>query len=189
MLSKVLSPERKGGVPIESEALSEQPPLITDARDFGGRNADQPSFAALLGTLYVAAVLVNFLWEVPQMALYEWWGASWSVGLLVCFQAALGDGLLVLALYGLGYAFFRRREWILQPGVAGYSLLVLAGMVIAVAIEMQALAWGRWAYNARMPIIPGIGVGLIPVVQMMMLPLLAAHLTRWRLVRTLSVAE
>lgn len=187
MLSKVLSPERKGGVPIESEALSEQPPLITDARDFGGRNADQPSFAALLGTLYVAAVLVNFLWEVPQMAFYEWWDASWAIGLLICFQAALGDGLLVLALYGLGYAFFRRREWILQPGVAGYSLLVLAGMVIAVAIEMQALAWGRWAYNARMPIISGIRVGLIPVLQMIMLPLLAAHLTRWRLVRTRSV--
>jgi hypothetical protein len=118
------------------------------------------------------------------MAFYEWWGASWVTGLLICLQAALGDGLLVLALYGLGYAFFRRREWILQPGVAGYTLLVLAGMVIAVAIEMHALAWGRWAYNARMPIIPGIGVGLIPVVQMMMLPLLAAHLTRWRLVRT-----
>ncbi|MDA2917067.1 hypothetical protein MYX64_09555 [Nitrospinae bacterium AH_259_B05_G02_I21] len=165
-------------MPIESETLSEQPPL-TDARDFGGRNADQPSFAALLGTLYGVAVAVNFIWEVPQMAFYEWWGASWSVGLLICLQAALGDGLLVLTLYGLGYAFFRQRNWILQPSVAGYSLLVLAGMVIAVAIEMHALAWGRWAYNALMPVIPGLGVGLVPVVQMMILPTLIAFLTRW----------
>ncbi|MDA2916087.1 hypothetical protein MYX64_04480 [Nitrospinae bacterium AH_259_B05_G02_I21] len=147
----------------------------------------QPPLATLLGTLYGIAVAVNFLWEVPQMALYEWWDASWAIGLLICFQAALGDGLLVLALYGVGYAFFRRREWILQPSVAGYSLLVLAGMVIAVALEMQALAWGRWAYNARMPIIPGIGVGLIPVVQMMILPPLVFYLTRWRLLRTRSV--
>ncbi|MFQ5872793.1 MAG: hypothetical protein ACE5JL_03195, partial [Dehalococcoidia bacterium] len=28
--------------------------------------------------LYVTAVVVNYLWEVPQMALYEWWGASWG---------------------------------------------------------------------------------------------------------------
>ena len=176
-------------MPIESETLSEQPPLITDARDFGGRNADQPSFAALLGTFYGAAVLVNFLWEVPQMALYEWWGASWSVGLLVCFQAALGDGLLILALYGMGYAFFRRREWILQPSVTGYTFLVLAGMAVAVAIEMQALAWNRWSYNALMPVIPGLGVGLVPVVQMMILPPLVFYLTRWRLVRTRAVVS
>ncbi len=143
----------------------------------------QPPLATLLGTFYGAAVLVNFIWEVPQMAFYEWWGASWVTGLLICLQAALGDGLLVLALYGLGYAFFRRREWILQPGVAGYTLLVLAGMIVAVAVEMHALARGRWAYSAIMPIIPGLGIGLIPVVQMMLLPPLAAHLTRWRLVR------
>lgn len=147
----------------------------------------QPPLATLLGTLYGIAVAVNFLWEVPQMALYEWWDASWAIGLLICFQAALGDGLLVLALYGFGYVLFRRREWILQPGVAGYTLLVLAGLVVAVAIEMHALAWNRWSYNTLMPLIPGIGVGLVPVVQMMLLPLLAVHLTRWRLVRARSV--
>ncbi len=152
------------------------------------RRVPQPPLAPLLGTLYVVAVLVNYLWEVPQMAFYEWWGASWAVGLLVCLLAALGDGLLVLALYGLGCALFRRRDWILQPGVAGYNLLVLAGMVVAVALEMHALAWGRWAYNTRMPVIPGLGVGLVPVVQMMVLPPLAARLARWWLQRTRQVA-
>ena len=144
----------------------------------------QPPLVALLGTLYGVAVAVNFIWEVPQMAFYEWWGASWSVGLLVCLQAALGDGLLVLALYGLGCIFFQRRDWILQPGPAGYTLLVVAGMIIAVTVEAQALAWKRWAYNALMPRIPGLGVGLVPVAQMVVLPPLAARLARWRLLRT-----
>ena len=148
----------------------------------------QLPLVALLGTLYGVAVAVNFIWEVPQMAFYEWWGASWSVGLLVCLQAALGDGLLVLALYGLGCIFFRRRDWILQPGPVGYTLLVVAGMIIAVAVEMHALDQNRWAYNTLMPRIPGLGVGLVPVAQMMVLPTLIARLARWRLIGTRQVA-
>lgn len=151
------------------------------------RNPDEhppsPSLAALLGTLYVAAVLINYLWEVPQMAFYDWWGASWAVGLLVCFQAALVDGLLVLALYGIGCLLFKRRDWILEPGLAGYTFLVLSGIIVAMVVELQALAWNRWAYNALMPRIPGLGVGLLPVVQMMALPSIVARLTQWWLLR------
>ena len=136
----------------------------------------------------MTAVLVNFLWEVPQIAFYEWWGASWVVGLLICLQASLGDGVLMLALYGLGFAFFRRREWIMKPGVAGYTLLVLAGMAAAVLVEVSALAWGRWAYNARMPLIPALDVGLVPIAQMMILPVIIARLTRRWLMRPRRLA-
>lgn len=150
------------------------------ARDSVKRGTNPLSRASsLLATLYVASVLVNFLWEVPQMVFYEWWGASWSTGLLVCLLAALGDGFLVLSLYGFGWALFRRRDWILQPGFSGYSLLVLAGIGIAVAIEMHALAWNRWAYTTLMPLIPGLGVGFVPVAQIMILPTLIAFITRW----------
>ena len=33
------------------------------------------------------------------------------------------------------------------------------------------MAWNRWAYHTIMPPIPGLGVGLIPVLQMVVLPL------------------
>lgn len=161
------------------EAHSERTILFKKAEVHVEKGSDLPSCAALLGTLYVAAVLVNYLWEVPQMVFYEWWGASWGTGLLVCFRAALGDGMLFLVLYGLGWALLRRRDWILRPGATGYTLLVLAGLVVAVAIEMHALAWNRWSYKTLMPLIPGLGVGLVPVAQMMILPTLIALLTRW----------
>lgn len=159
----------------------------TSGPELSERSLDEPprspSLAALAGTVYVAAVLVNYLWEVPQMLFYEWWDASWSVGLLVCFLSALGDGLLVLALYGIGCFLFKRRDWILEPGLSGYTFLVFSGIVVAIVVELQALAWNRWSYNALMPRIPGLGVGLLPVAQMMVLPPLVARLAQWWLTR------
>ncbi len=45
------------------------------------------------------------------------------------------------------------------------------------------MAWNRWAYHTIMPPIPGLGVGLFPIVQMVVLPLLTARLTQWWLLR------
>ena len=149
----------------------------------------RPPLFPLLVTLFGVAVFVNYLWEVLQMVFYQWWGASWLVGLLVCLQAALGDGLLVLALYGAGVGLFRSRWWILRPGGAGYAFLVFSGMAVAVAIELHALASGRWAYGALMPIIPGLGVGLLPVAQMMVIPPLVVLVTRRRLLKGARAPE
>ena len=47
--------------------------------------------------------------------------------------------------------------------------------VVVMALGMQlvgetvALRTGEWAYNAAMPIIPGLGVGLTPALQMPLL--------------------
>ncbi|MDV2494792.1 MAG: hypothetical protein RX316_01100 [bacterium] len=61
--------------------------------------------------------------------------------------------------------------------------MALAGAGIAIAIEWHTMAWNRWAYHTIMPPIPGLGVGLFPIVQMVVLPLLTARLTQWWLLR------
>jgi hypothetical protein len=49
--------------------------------------------------------------------------------------------------------------------------MLIAGLAIAVTVELAAVhALGRWEYAARMPILPGLGVGLSPVAQMLVLP-------------------
>ncbi len=126
----------------------------------------------LFPRLFLVAVLINYIWEITQSPLYVgmenfnlvWWH---------CGLAALGDGLLVLLIYAAGWAVLRRRDWFVQPGGIGYAVMLLAGLVIGVSVEWLAVFIGnRWEYTARMPLIPLLGVGLVPVAQMLALPML-----------------
>jgi hypothetical protein len=59
--------------------------------------------------------------------------------------------------------------------------MVGAGLVLGVTIEWVAVhILERWAYTARMPRVPGLNVGLVPVAQMLVLPpLIFRVVTRW----------
>ncbi len=123
-----------------------------------------------LAAIFIVAVAVNYPWELAQAALYA--GTADFIRMLWhCFAPSLGDGLLVLIIFALGWAVLRRRDWFTQPGVRGYALMLIAGLAIAISVELVAVhALGRWAYTARMPIVLGLGVGVAPVAQMLVLP-------------------
>lgn len=131
--------------------------------------------------IFVVAVIVNYPWELAQTPLYKGMGDFHQM-LWHCFPASLGDGLLVLLIFGVGWAAFGRRDWYAQPGIRGYALMLAAGLAIAVAIEWIAVEIaGQWTYNDRMPIVPLLGVGLAPVAQMLLLPpLVFCVVAAWR---------
>ncbi len=59
----------------------------------------------------------------------------------------------------------------MRPGVRGYVLMLIAGLVIAISIELMAVyILRRWEYTTQMPLVPGLGVGLTPIAQMLVLP-------------------
>lgn len=131
--------------------------------------------------IFVVAVIVNYPWELAQTPLYEGMG-NFRRMLWHCFAASLGDGLLVLLIFGVGWAALGRRDWYAQPGIRGYALMLAAGLAIAVAVEWVAVGIARrWTYNDRMPIVPLLGVGLAPVAQMLLLPPLVFRVVAaWR---------
>lgn len=123
-----------------------------------------------LVAIFVVASLFNYLWELAQAPLYEgmqrlrivWWH---------CFVASLGDGLLVLLIFAAGWMVLHRQDWFVSPGVRGYAVMLATGLVMSVSIEWIAVhIVGRWAYTERMPLVPGLGVGLLPILQMLVLP-------------------
>ena len=126
--------------------------------------------------IFVVAVLFNYPWELVQAPLYvgmeQFRTVAWH-----CFVASLGDGLLVLVIFATGWVGLRRHTWFVHPGVAGYGVMVAAGLVIGVTVEWVAVPiLVRWRYTAWMPRIPGLAVGLVPVLQMLGLPPLIFHL-------------
>ena len=117
-------------------------------------------------------LVANFAWEMAQAVLYEPMGTVWQATWR-CFVASLGDAAIVLALVGAGWAVCRRAG-----SRAGSAAVVALGIVLGAVIEWSGLERGLWAYNERMPLIYGTHFGLVPVLQMALLPLLVFHVTK-----------
>ena len=123
-----------------------------------------------IALVFAVAVLVNYPWELAQSPLYAGMDEL-RVALWHCFIAALGDGVLVLAIFVVGAMVFRRADWFVRPGLRGYGVMFAAGLLIGVLVEWWGLHFlRRWAYAPAMPLIPGLGIGLVPVAQMLLLP-------------------
>lgn len=120
--------------------------------------------------VFVISVAVNYVWEMAQMPLYERMPFDSVRSWLVCFRAALGDGVIVLTIWAAGAAVFRRVHWFTPLTPLTALVALAAGATIAVGIELHALSAERWAYSSLMPILPGINVGVSPLIQLLVLP-------------------
>ncbi len=128
-----------------------------------------PAMTMRFGVVYALAVLLNYPWELAQTPLYEGMSDLRSA-LWHCLVAAFADGLLVLLIVFIVRAALR-RDLLRGPGAAGYAVMAVAGLLVGVAVEWWGLqVAGRWVYSPRMPLLPGLGVGFVPVMQMLLLP-------------------
>lgn len=97
----------------------------------------------------MVAVLFNYPWELAQAPLYvgiESFSAMWWH----CFVASLGDGLLVLLIFAVGWVALSREDWFVHPGIRGYVVILAVGLAIGISVEWVAVhIAGRWAYTAR----------------------------------------
>lgn len=131
--------------------------------------------------IFIVSVILNFPWERAQSRLYimadgtaiPWWH---------CAFASVGDGLLVLLMFWAGRVVFGHSAWFDHPGLRGYLLLAVTGLVTIIPLEwmmMSRMKW--WSYTSQMPLIPGIAVGVSPVAQMLLLPpLIFVIVAMWR---------
>jgi hypothetical protein len=82
--------------------------------------------------------------------------------------------LVDVAIIIVGYLLVRRYARLLLTLPAA-SLLVIYGLVVSVLIELTAVRWSLWSYLTSMPIVPIFNIGLSPVLQMMILPLISVY--------------
>jgi len=124
----------------------------------------------ILSVVFVVAVAVNYPWEMLQSSLYvvdpgatpKW---------LHCLVASLGDGVLVLLILVLGWIILGRLDWFLRPRGRGYAVMLAFGLLIGIAVELVAVRrLGRWGYKPEMPLLPLLGIGVVPILQMLVLP-------------------
>ena len=113
-------------------------------------------------------------WEIFQCLFFYdmsgfsvWKGALWMLG------ATGADAVLSVMLVG-GALWWRNQNAHLPLT----WMLIVAGFIVAAAIETGAFLGGWWHYAAWMPQIHDLGVslGILPLLQMVLLPCLGAKL-------------
>ena len=105
---------------------------------------------------------------------------SWFEFASHCIIPSLGDGIIVMLIFCVGWLARGRSDWADQPDGAGYALMLMTGFSIAVLVEWLGFyGLKRWTYTGNMPLLPGLGIGIVPVLQMLILPPLIFKITNW----------
>ncbi len=143
---------------------------------------EAPEFGVVL-----FALLLNFPWEILQAPLYAGMvDTPHAQAARACLRATVGDVLIMLLAHDTVAAMARSRRWIIAPRGWQLALFVSIGVSITAAIEWLATRgyWiGKWTYLTTMPLVPGAGVGLVPLLHWVVLPLLTVWLVQRQLAR------
>ncbi len=119
-------------------------------------------------SIFICSYMVNFIWEsFHAVFLYE--GHDFNAMkyvLMVSYVSAI-DGFLILGIYLLIAALWRDVAWIREINGKQICAVLLAGLLLAAAIEYRKVFVTRtWSYNRLMPTF--FGLGLSPLLQLSM---------------------
>lgn len=138
-----------------------------------------------LSNLFFISLMLDFVWEISQMPFYSGVGMGirndYSEFLKIHWQVSLKDALMVISAYCVIGFLLRNWRWAARWNY-GWMMLWIALPAWQVAVEYYSVYVAhRWAYADAMPLISGIG--LLPMLQMLVLPGIALFLSRHLLKR------
>jgi hypothetical protein len=131
------------------------------------------------------ALWLHASWEAVQCRLfYDMSGLPTASTFVSMVGSAVADVALTLVLVVVTICETQRRH----GGITGrtimtgrsMAMLSACGALSAVLVELVALRFGWWRYSPRMPVISLFGwdIGVLPVLQMALLPLVSLLLAR-----------
>lgn len=135
------------------------------------KSFDKPAFKKLSVIIIAWALLLNFIWEVAQMPLFG--GMAFNIeNILFCALASVADAIMTLLLY-FGFAFiYDKPFWVKNMTPSRTISLIIVGGIGAILAEIRHTSLGNWSYTESMPLLPFVNVGLSPVLQFMVLPVI-----------------
>lgn len=139
-----------------------------------------------LGRIALYGFVLNALWEYIQCGIFydtPAWG-FWRHTLWM-WIAILGDVLIVLGVAALASLLAGSRHPI-PSDRKGWLALLGIGLVAGIILEWAAQISHLWSYGSWMPTIDifGTSAGVLPILQITMLPALSVYLARQSAGRT-----
>lgn len=124
---------------------------------------------------YLAVLGVgNLAWEFAQMPLYTLWdkGSPREIA-FAAIHCTGGDMAIGGAALAGALLLFGNTAWPNARFTPVAIATVAAGLAYTVYSEHVNTTRGAWGYSAFMPVLPGLGIGLAPLAQWVVVPLLA----------------
>lgn len=118
--------------------------------------------------LYLGFVL-NLAWEIFQIRFYVPLSGLMPLWLWILL-ASLIDVCILFLFYFLMQQIFKNQNWILGINARKIFVLMMLGAVASLINEKIGLGLYAWQYAVAMPIIPVFRTGLLPFLQMAVLP-------------------
>lgn len=129
----------------------------------------------LLLVVTSSAFMFHFLWEIWQAPFYEGlidtfhWDA-----VVLCSRASLGDACISIFSYLLIAWVAKDHLWLYQSRSIWILSYLGIGLVITVMLEYFSInVFDRWQYSEKMPRIWGLGTGVVPITQWLLVPLIS----------------
>jgi hypothetical protein len=121
---------------------------------------------------FLLSLATNFVWEMAQMGGFSDLSGSVAEMFTWCGIATVCDAVFITVLYLAGAGIARDANW--TSRLSWRRLVVVTGVpaIAAVVVERIALQTGLWRYSSSMPVVPWLGVGLWPFLQLPVLTLL-----------------
>lgn len=116
----------------------------------------------------------NLLWEIAHVPLYTIWltGSVAEIAYAI-LHCTLGDVLIAATSLGFALAIFG-RGWPIQNVRTVAALTMLLAIAYTVFSEwLNVSLRGAWAYRDIMPTLPPFGTGVTPLLQWIVIPLIA----------------
>ena len=123
----------------------------------------------------IYAFILNFIWEVSQGFLFSDYVYDFQ-HISFCALASVADLIMVLLLYFVFSVVLKDPFWIKNFTLLKVSSLFFIGGLGAILGEWRHLSEGNWSYTELMPVIPFVEIGLTPLLQFIILPILTYKL-------------
>jgi hypothetical protein len=131
--------------------------------------------------VYLAVVLVaNLVWEILQLPLYSIWTTGTARKMTFAVIHCTGGDILI-ALSALTFALIvaGTKSWPVESYERVLSITLALGVGYTIFSEwLNIVVRAGWAYSDLMPVVPIINTGLAPLLQWILVPLLALSLAR-----------
>jgi len=133
-----------------------------------------------LRTYLLVIAFGNLIWETLHLPLYTIWNTgTLREKLFAVVHCTGGDVLIALASLALALVIGADRTWPKRGWTRVVLLTVSFGVGYTIFSEwLNIVVRASWAYSELMPVIPVVGIGLSPLLEWVVVPLLAFNLAR-----------
>jgi hypothetical protein len=127
----------------------------------------------------IFGALIAFAWEMLQLPFYGADELSPAEAAYRCALASLGDAGIMVAAYLGASLGSGRKPWLVDWPISRFLVYLAIGLGVSSGIEELAVgaAWG-WTYSSIMPLVPGTGIGLVPIIMWVLVPTATLWLAR-----------